>query len=173
MTDDGYLWGSCYHDEHEALETYLKSGCAVKWTGNKTALEMAANESSLRCGRVLLRHGYMPVESDWEFCVRLNRLDHFSMYLYFGFEPPAQLDLDLCGAPDIFKQYFRDEMQLARSKKVVRALLEVGKMHRQPWSHMFVLIAKDVWNRLPISNYLGELEDLHRIDEEEDEELNL
>ena len=97
----------------------------------------------LKCLQILMKNGACPDEEDWRIVFWLNRTEFVRSFIEHGFWPERQIAKNNYYSEQSWN--CRDEVTLALCRKAVTTVLAIGKKHKQPLTHLWVMIAKKIW----------------------------
>ena len=137
-------------DEYYMLEHHFGAGGTLDMlmTPNETcALGQCCNADALKCLPILMKNGARPDAETWRTAFRLKRIDFVRSFIEHGFWPERKI------AETIAETHYRhqrswncrDEVTKVLCRKAVTTALAIGKKHKQPLTHLWVMIAKKIW----------------------------
>ena len=101
------------------------------------ALYHCVNEHAEQCLPIMMAHGAVPNKDIWSLVLRLDRCEWAREFVKYGFWPPRRGVAEYCEA-----RYSIREVRFALCQKAVLQVLLIAKRANQPMCHMWLIIAK-------------------------------
>ena len=140
-------WIIFYQDDHEQLQAHFEAGGTVEMLDDQhEALSLCCNEFALKCLPIMMKHGAVPNRSTWQDAVDLDRDEWCAAFVAQGFWPSRDLFIEPQIKEPILSKTCVREITRPLCLKSTLYVLMIGKLWKQPWSHLFQIVAKMIWS---------------------------